>query len=664
MAWRSGLTRSNLRGFAGLCALTLLGGLIVDTPHASASQQAFDSQLSYSCEFVNGPQPVGVRVQGRLPLRVTADSPVQPEQIQVAVNIAPAVLKGLSGLGSGPVTGSIQFNTRVAQGKQSGIVRWPKFVAAPATPDLTRGLTLTVSGTVPPINGAKAGSGPLSVAAGDFALSLAPQQGTKAGIAAGSKQSLCQPAQQKATTLGKVAVAARAAPNAAAASPTECPAPFPSALNPALPSATPTPGDAVTTNSAVPTLCAQAEGTSNAAKLHTGAHVSGIATIEFPYITVAPIDTSDPKFRADAAASLHFDPTRATFLGFGFMPVSATVRLIPIGNANGVYHGTSVTSFPPPKATTDIYANVDLQLSNASVNGVKLNLGSRCHITRPISLHLQGVSDSNPPYIVDQSGGPLTGLFTIPSFRNCGVGDNLDPLLNSTVAGPNNFARAYQGFPCLYGQTPERCPPRKPGIAVTPGGKWSGSGGSPVITVSGEIPVFQYDCSGLAISGSFKPGRNFWFGIGSLDKFDLSSCVEDPNDPPNPFSGTATLTSVSLPWALDVSLVHEVAPGVDRGQIRYGRIVYSVGDECTVIFSSENQNSSTYFTDASSWTYTYDESTGNVDFGTMGLNPVAVDKCEVDGVPQFIVGDPSFNVINSMAGTVVVPTAPLQKFSQ
>ena len=662
MAWRSRLTRSNLRSLAGLFVLTLLGGLIVDTPHAAASQQAFDNLLNYSCEFIGGPQPVSVRIQGRLPLRVTADSAIQPEQVQVSVNIAPTVLKGLTGLGSGPITGSVQFNAKVTQGKRTGIVKWPKFPAAPAKPDSSQGLTLAAGGYVPPINGAQPNSGPLSVAADTFVLSMAPAQGTKAQIASGMKSMLCQPAEQKNATLGKVAVAKRVTPNAAAASPTECPSPIPTALNPGLPSATPSPDDTVVTNPVVPTLCARADGTSNAAKLHEGAQVTGVATVRFPDITVRPIDTSNPLVRADAPAALNFQPTRGTFLGFGFMPVSAKVTLVPLGTANGVFHESTLLSFPPPTQTTDIYAKVDLKLSDASVNGVKLNLGARCRITKPIFLHLQGTSDSDPPYIVDQSGGPLTGTFTIPAFTGCGVGDNLDPILNATVAGPNNFARAYQGFPCDYAEITERCPPRPVGIQVSPGGKWSGSGAPVQVQVSGEIPFFEYNC-GLAASGSFKPGRNFWFGIGSLEKFDLSGCTLDPTLP-SPFGEPSSLTvdSGSLPWAMDVSTVHERGPDVEWGHIRYGRVVFTAPG-CKVVFSSKNQNSTTWWSDASLWEYLYYEGTGALDFSNMNMTVESVEDCVVDGAPQFVLGDPGLNNISVTPGTAVVNTSPLQKFS-
>ena len=45
--------------------------------------------------------------------------------------------------------------------------------------------------------------------------------------------------------------------------------------------------------------------------------------------------------------------------------------------------------------------------------------------------------------------GPLTGLVNIPKFRNCGVGENLDPIFNAAIAGPRNFNLLTQGAVCF-----------------------------------------------------------------------------------------------------------------------------------------------------------------------------------------------------------------------
>jgi hypothetical protein len=80
------------------------------------------------------------------------------------------------------------------------------------------------------------------------------------------------------------------------------------------------------------------------------------------------------------------------------------------------------------------------------VNGVPLNVGSHCK-TSQFDAVLTGTSASKPPYSV-QFGGPLTGAVTIPPFKNCGVGENLDPIFNAAISGPQNFNLLTQGELC------------------------------------------------------------------------------------------------------------------------------------------------------------------------------------------------------------------------
>jgi hypothetical protein len=84
---------------------------------------------------------------------------------------------------------------------------------------------------------------------------------------------------------------------------------------------------------------------------------------------------------------------------------------------------------------------------SVKVNGVPLDVGSHCE-TPAFDAVLQGTSASNPPYSV-QSGGPLTGLVTIPKFSNCGAGENLDPIFNAAISGPRNFNLLTQGAVCF-----------------------------------------------------------------------------------------------------------------------------------------------------------------------------------------------------------------------
>ena len=152
-------------------------------------------------------------------------------------------------------------------------------------------------------------------------------------------------------------------------------------------------------------------------------------------------------------ASVQFPPSTATFLTFGFVPTTATIELIEHGTINIFAVGPALPSNCKPHQPCDTIATVASRLSvrivpgSVKVNGVPLDVGSHCE-TPQFDAILTGTSASNPPYNV-VSGGPLSGMVTIPKFSNCGVGENLDPIFNSAISGPMNFNLLTQGPVCF-----------------------------------------------------------------------------------------------------------------------------------------------------------------------------------------------------------------------
>ena len=107
---------------------------------------------------------------------------------------------------------------------------------------------------------------------------------------------------------------------------------------------------------------------------------------------------------------------------------------------------------------------LSIHVSRVTVNGVPLAVGPHCGTSHPMLAVLTGHGTNNPVtgYTLS-TGGPLSGDVTVPRFVNCGVGENLDPLLTGSISGPANFQLITQGTLC----TPQRldlCPPtiRKP----------------------------------------------------------------------------------------------------------------------------------------------------------------------------------------------------------
>jgi len=154
---------------------------------------------------------------------------------------------------------------------------------------------------------------------------------------------------------------------------------------------------------------------------------------------------------------------QATFLAFGFVPVKATLELTELTPISIV--SVTQVSAPPYRLTATSRTEVSLRVYNVHVNGVLLKVGSHCGTSRPIHLTLVGKGTTSPPtgYNVPD-GGPLTGFVTIPSFRNCGVTENLDPLFDGTISGPHNYDKMTQGKTCGPSLSPSstNCPPPKP----------------------------------------------------------------------------------------------------------------------------------------------------------------------------------------------------------
>jgi hypothetical protein len=219
-------------------------------------------------------------------------------------------------------------------------------------------------------------------------------------------------------------------------------------------------------------------------------------------------------------AQATFPPVTATFLANGFVPITATVhldeqtsggRLIPVAETayqqykhsdgelpGGLISGTECDTLVPSgqcifnycwfvtDATgntvnqcsdyvIDVTAAVTLRLSDVTVNGTPLDVGSHCQTTGPLytpdnpadpandRVVLQGGSNPSEPSPqwpnTDQpnsngagifNGGPVAGYVTIPPFTGCVTagGDNLDPLLDATVSGPGNYIKVTVAPPC------------------------------------------------------------------------------------------------------------------------------------------------------------------------------------------------------------------------
>jgi hypothetical protein len=146
-------------------------------------------------------------------------------------------------------------------------------------------------------------------------------------------------------------------------------------------------------------------------------------------------------------------PVRATLLGFGFVPTTATVHITQLGNLD-----VSTVGVGSVVVEARVESVISMRISDVRVNGVPLNVGGGCH-TPPFRLTLNGMKGYNIT-----EGGGLAGTIDIPKFTGCGGQENLDPIFNAAISGPGNYVQLTQGAVC--GDWPPGaatgCPPNVP----------------------------------------------------------------------------------------------------------------------------------------------------------------------------------------------------------
>lgn len=141
-----------------------------------------------------------------------------------------------------------------------------------------------------------------------------------------------------------------------------------------------------------------------------------------------------------------FPDTVTTILGFGALPVTATLHLTQLADADGVLVPIVVDNVAninvPFDSTTTLTGQVTARLSDVTVDQVPLDVGPACTTAVPVTLTASGKASGTIPGPGEYApfpGGTLKGEFTLPPFSGCGVdGQDLDPLLTGTVSGPGN----------------------------------------------------------------------------------------------------------------------------------------------------------------------------------------------------------------------------------
>jgi hypothetical protein len=479
------LTRHVARAATGIAAvgLTVAAAAVAAAATAGppATQQHASAQVTYTCPQSSGSLSVPVTVAATIPVRLTSGQPVQPAAAQLTIHLPPALITSLARNHAATLGGTARLALAVAQGKSRATANWTGLTWPSATLPASGGLTLTAAGPVPAVQ--PRASGPLTFTLAGLTLLLTPH--AQAGAATNSPglptTLACTPAAGQQLTLATVAAAPASKHHHQARTTARHKAPCPKQpkggykLNPRFKPPPFPKGKHIIVHRPTPSLgCAFAVGYADVRKLNGASRLGPVTVAATVAIKVDYNFATSTYFQEDSAGELDYrscikgkctikhglPPTQATFLAFGFVPATATMHLDEIGTLDLFGVGTTTAL-----KVQFSWAVMRLSISNVKVNGVPLNVGPHCQTVRPVTIELLGRA---PRYAL-QTGGPLDGNVNIPAFKDCGVGENLDPLFGTmrhgvlvgSISGPRNFSILTQGSLCTPASD-SGCPPRLP----------------------------------------------------------------------------------------------------------------------------------------------------------------------------------------------------------
>ncbi|WP_225801016.1 DUF6801 domain-containing protein [Streptomyces sp. NK15101] len=478
-----------------------------------------DTALPYVCTLPSGQQPATVRITAAFPDRAAPGEEIRPTDVTTTVELPAAA--GLTASLGPTVRAETRLTVGVAQNDQRAEATWSGTAQSLDVP-AEGPLVLTTTGDVPALTTDTAGD--LTLTAAGLALDLAAGTADSAPTAPASLSVACVPAQdaEGRTLLATVPVVTgtgepgtpSASPSAPSGSPSSAPSSGPSSPSgrtvpvrpgtaegtgrtpedprtgqrtggdggltvtdeeaPGTPAGRPAAPPCVTEKPTPTSLSAYITGYSNVRKLN-GATVIPVSCVL--------IEQGQPEFVVRPDGSMHLltpsvgnlsyqgrkqtPPFRATFLTFGFAPVTATMVLEQTGPLT--VDSDVLLVFPDNLSETYIRARLVLRVLDVRVNGTRLDVGPSCRTEQPLASpepdpakypgnHLvllgkgQLINGTDATGYLLTGGGPLTGEVSIPAFKGCGAGgENLDRLLTASISGPGNHIKQIQGQTCAVG---------------------------------------------------------------------------------------------------------------------------------------------------------------------------------------------------------------------
>lgn len=562
--------------------LILVAGVLSGGTGVAVAQTA-NVSMAYNCNFPSGAQRVSVRITASLPKAGAVGQVVSPNKPKVMVTVPHAALGDVTKLGATSVGATEKLTVNVAQSGAKAATSWQNLAAAQTALPADGGLTLEASGAAQGVR--PAAPGKVAFVAGPLAIDLMPGKADGTATHPSTISLTCAPVAPSDTVIATVAISDGAPSSPVTGQPGVtrsaavqasaddfCPPPPTAELNPKFPPVPPPPGEPPFSPGNGGLLgCGTAEGLSNVNKLGGSTPISGIEAIAG---VSSIVDFAGNYQQVEIAGFSHLEPRQATLLTFGFVPVSATLEITQLGNMTVSAVGSADGLAP---ITTLAQGEVQIRLTDAKVNGVPLALGSNCRSSEPVELTLHGTTVDDPPYRV-QKGGRLTGEITIPSFKGCGVGEDLDPLLTASVSGSGNLVQVTQGPLCLTGKPDDitqPCPPLPFGFNVDPGGNWTATSSKLDLRTVLTVPQQPITCGSVTMKGNLRGGtRVNPTPIGLITDVSIGSC----SGTAAPLAGKQlTVTPVGLPWKLDADFF-DPATNTIGGHLEGEKFRFSTSD--------------------------------------------------------------------------------------
>ncbi|MGO8958374.1 MAG: DUF6801 domain-containing protein [Streptosporangiaceae bacterium] len=417
------------------------------------ANQSVRLALAYACQFPSGNNRVNVVVAAALPVTATAGQHIQPSGVQITAVLPEPAVSDLRKLSAATVGGSATLAMTETYLATSAPADWQASTPAAAALPATGSLQLAAAGTAPAV--ATATQGTVTFSVGRLVLELAPRTAGGATTSPATVPVACTPASGASKRLASV----RVNPAAASKRPARHRLKLPKGC-----------GHIKVVGTGAAT-CGYITGYSDVRKLYGAALLQpkrglpALVNVAFGERAVF----KPGKLIEYSVAELYYrgrhelPPIRATFLAFGFVPVTATLGITELTPIRIV--SVSGTTAPPYPITVHATSTVSISISKVDVNGVPLAVGPHCRPARSVRLALLGTGHNTVPQtgFTVESGGPLTGMLTIPPFTGCGVTENLDALLTGSISGPRNFVEMTQGKLCGPAQPQNwTCPPPVP----------------------------------------------------------------------------------------------------------------------------------------------------------------------------------------------------------